>query len=119
MSVWDLAIGPLWPYLILIFVGFLPSEVWRVLGVLLARGMREDSEILVWVRAVATTLLAGVVVKLLASPSGALTLIPIWGRFGALAVGIAAFYLLRRSVMAGVFAGEAALISVAYWAVSR
>ena len=24
---------PLWPYLLVIIVGFLPSEVWRILGV--------------------------------------------------------------------------------------
>ena len=58
-------VGPLWPYLLVIMVGFLPSEVWRVLGVFLSHGLDERSEILVWIRAVATTLLAGVVAKLL------------------------------------------------------
>jgi hypothetical protein len=119
MSVWEIAIEPLWPYLVLIVIGFLPSEIWRVLGVVLARGMRDDSEVLVWVRAVATTLLAGVVVKLLAGPTGALAIVPIWGRFGALAIGLGAFFLLRRSVMAGVVAGEITLIGFAYWAISH
>jgi hypothetical protein len=117
VSIWDVAIQPLWPYLVLIVIGFLPSEIWRALGVILARGMREDSEILVWVRAVATTLLAGVVVKLLASPSGALAMIPFWGRFGALALGISAFYMTKRSVMAGVVIGEISLISIGYWVI--
>jgi hypothetical protein len=119
MSVWEIAIEPLWPYLVLIVIGFLPSEIWRALGVLLARGMRDDSEILVWVRAVATTLLAGVVVKLLAGPTGALAIVPIWGRFGALALGLGTFYLMRRSVMAGVVIGEISLIGFAYWAISQ
>lgn len=119
MSVWDIAIEPIWPYLVLIVIGFLPSEIWRALGVVLARGMRDDSEILVWVRAVATTLLAGVVVKLLIGPTGALAMIPVWGRFGALALGLAAFYLARRSVMAGVVVGEISLIGFAYWAISQ
>jgi hypothetical protein len=117
VSVWEIALAPLWPYLVLILVGFLPSEVWRALGVVLARGMREDSEILVWVRAVATTLLAGVVVKLLAWPTGALALVPFWGRFGALALGICAFYATRKSVIVGVLIGEMALIGIGYWAV--
>ena len=43
------------PYLALILFGFLPSEIWRVLGVVLSRGLDERSEILVFVRAVATT----------------------------------------------------------------
>ncbi len=107
--------GPLWPYLALVVFGFLPSEIWRVLGVFLARGIRDDSEILAWVRAVATTLLAGVVAKLLVSPSGALAAAPLWGRFGALAIGVAGFFLLRRSVIAGVALGEAALVGLAWW----
>jgi hypothetical protein len=36
----------LWPYLALILVGFLPNEVWRWLGLLAARGLDEDSQIL-------------------------------------------------------------------------
>ena len=117
MSIWEIAVEPLWPFLVLIVVGFLPSEIWRVLGVVLARGMRDDSEIIVWVRAVATTLLAGVVVKLLIWPTGALAMVPFWGRFTALAMGLAAFHLARRSVMAGVVAGEISLIGFAYWVI--
>jgi hypothetical protein len=56
----------LWPYLLVIAFGFLPSEVWRVLAVFLA-------------------------------------------------LGIAAFFLARRSVMAGVVAGEAALVAATWW----
>ena len=48
------------PYLALILVGFLPNEVWRVLGLVVVRGLSEDSQIIVWVRAVATAILAGV-----------------------------------------------------------
>jgi hypothetical protein len=107
--------GALWPYLLVLVFGFLPSEIWRVLGVFLARGLDERSEIIVWVRAVATALLAGVVAKLLISPAGALTAVPLAGRFGALAVGLAAFFVFRRSVLAGIEAGEAALIGLTWW----
>ena len=54
----------LWPYLLLVLVGFLPNEIWRVLGLVAARGLDEDSEIVVWVRAVATAVLAAVIAKL-------------------------------------------------------
>lgn len=114
MTAFDVAVAPLWPYLLLILVGFMPSEIWRALAVLLARGLREDSEIITWVRAVATTLLAGVVVKLLASPSGALAIAPAVIRFGAVAVGLIAFFASRRSVVTGVLAGECALVAGAY-----
>jgi hypothetical protein len=103
-----------WPYLLLIAFGFLPSEVWRVLAVFLSRGFDERAEILVWVRAVATTLVAGVVAKILFAPTGALVTVPLAWRLGALGAGLAAFFLARRSVMAGVVAGEAALIGAAW-----
>jgi hypothetical protein len=105
----------LWPYLVLIVFGFLPSEIWRVLAVFLSRGFDERAEILVWVRAVATTLVAGVVAKILFAPTGALVSVPLAWRLGALALGVAAFFLARRSVMTGVIAGEAALIGATWW----
>lgn len=113
----DLA-GPLWPYLLVIVVGFLPSEIWRVLGVFLSHGLDERSEILVWIRAVAATLLAGVVAKLLLTPSGALAVVPLSGRIGSLLVGVAGYFVVRRSVIAGVILGEATLIAIA-WLVDR
>lgn len=106
----------LWPYLIVVLVGFLPTELWRSLAVVLSRGLDERSEILVWVRAVAATLLAGVVAKLLYGPTGALATVPFWGRGGAMLVGLSAFFALRRSVIAGVMAGEAALVAAAWLA---
>lgn len=107
--------GGWWPYVLVVVIGFLPSEVWRVLGVFLAQGLDERAEIIVWVRAVATTLLAGVVAKLLISPAGALALVPVAGRFGGLMVGFAAFFLLRRSVLGGIVAAELFFLALAWW----
>jgi len=98
------------PYLALILVGFLPNEVWRALGLLLARGLNEDSEIVVWSRAVATAILAGVIAKLILFPSGSLVAIPLSVRVAAAVCGFAAFVGLRRSVLAGVLVGEAVLL---------
>ena len=102
------------PYLALILIGFLPSEVWRWLGVELSNGLDDKSELMVWVRAVATATLAAVVAKLLFFPSGALDLQPVELRAGALFVGLVAFLLVRKSVLAGVLMGEATLIGGAY-----
>ncbi|MCX7329753.1 MAG: AzlD domain-containing protein [Hyphomicrobiales bacterium] len=106
------ASGGLWPYLVVIVIGFLPTEVWRVAGVLAGRNLDENSQVMVWVRMVATALVAGVVAKLLMSPSGALAVVPLWGRLGALAAGVAVYFVARRSVLAGLFAGEMVLIGV-------
>ena len=65
-------VAELWPYLTLILVGFLPNEIWRAVGLVLARGLNEDSEIVVWSRAVATAILAGVIAKLVLFSGGSL-----------------------------------------------
>jgi hypothetical protein len=100
----------LWPYLALIVAGFLPNEVWRWLGLLASRGLDEDSQILVWVRAVATAILAGVIAQLMTTTSGTLATIPLPVRIAAAAAGFLAFLAIRRSVFAGVVAGEAVLL---------
>ena len=51
---------------------------------------------------------------LLLSPSGALAVVPVLWRWGALAAGLVAFFVLRKSMIAGVLVAEAVLISAAY-----
>jgi len=99
------------PYLALILVGFLPNEVWRWLGLVLVRGLDEDSQIVVWVRAVATAMLAAVLAQLVLASLGALGAIPVQVRVGAALAGLLGYFALRRSVFAGVLAGEAALVA--------
>lgn len=98
------------PYLILVLVGFLPSEAWRWLGLAFGRGLDENSEIVLWVRAVATALVAAVVARITLFPPGALAAVPVEVRLAALGLGFLAFVLVRRSAFAGVLVGEAVLI---------
>jgi hypothetical protein len=109
--------GAFWPYLVVIIVGFLPTEVWRVLGVLAGRGLSEDSELFQWVKVVATALVASVVAKLIFAPTGALAAIPLTARTLAILAGIAAMLLTRRSIVAGLVAGEGTLIALAWFMV--
>ena len=114
----EIVAGPWGPWLLLLLCGILPSEVWRVLGAVLSRGMDEASPLFTWVRLVATALLAAVVAKILASGTGALAAVPVWGRAGGLVAGFVVYGLLRRSRfanIAGVIAGEAVLIASAWW----
>lgn len=101
--------------LILVLAGFLPNEVWRMLGLFVGSGLSEDSEILVWVRAVATAILAGVIAQILVTPPGALAAVPPLVRYGAVASGFLIFLALRRSVIAGVIVAEAILIAGKYF----
>jgi hypothetical protein len=108
------ALADLAPYLVLIVAGFLPNEVWRMLGIVVAHGLDETSELVVWVRAVATALLAGVVAKIILFPPGGLADVRLTVRLLAIAAGFLAFLLVRRSALVGVLAGEAVLIMGAY-----
>ena len=98
------------PYLALLLIGFLPSEIWRWLGIVLGRGLDEDSEIILWVRGVATALVAGVVARIVLIPPGALATVPLSVRLAAIGIGFLAFLLIRRSAFAGVLTGEAVLV---------
>jgi hypothetical protein len=100
----------LWPYVLLILVGFLPNEIWRLLGVLASRGIEENSELIIWVRSVATAILAGVVIKIVVFAPGALAGIPLAARLGAAVLGVIAFLAGRGSVFAGVATGCTALV---------
>ena len=83
------------PYLILILVGFLPNEVWRVVGLLTARRLDEDSELVIWSRTVATALLAGVIAKLILFSSGELANIPLSHRCSS----VRPWYLFRGEAL--------------------
>jgi hypothetical protein len=98
------------PYLILIFAGFLPHEAWRWLGIVLSRGLDEASEVIVWVRAVAVAILAGVVAKIVVFSPGALAGVPLWVRLSAAAAGMLAFFLARQSILVGVATGTGCLV---------
>jgi len=103
-------ISELSPYLVLILVGFLPNEFWRVLGVMVGGGLAEDSEIIVWVRAVAVAVLAAVIAKLVLVPPAALATLPLAVRLAAITCGFLAFLTIRRSVFAGLVVGELVLL---------
>jgi branched-subunit amino acid transport protein AzlD len=106
--------GELWPYLLLVVVGFLPNEIWRWLGLIAARGIDEGAEILIWVRAVATAILAAVIAKLTIFAPGALASIPLSLRLAAVAAGFIGFLGIRKSVFAGVVVGEIVLVGGAF-----
>lgn len=115
MSALQTFVGDWHALLILIVAGFLPNEVWRMLGLWLGGGIDEQADILVWVRAVATAILAGVIAQILVVPPGALASIPAPLRYGAVLVGLLVFLGARRSIFAGVVCGELVLLGGKYW----
>lgn len=108
--------SPWWPYLFIVLAGWLPTGVWRYLGVLSANSISEDSTVLQLVRAIATALVAAVIARLVLYPTGSLAEVPSWARIGGLAVGFATYYFARRSIVAGIVASQLVLLAGAWQA---
>ncbi len=115
MPGYSLIDAPWWPYVFLVLAGALPTHVWRWLGVAFGSRMREDSEALRWVRAVATALVAAVVARLVLYPQGQLAELPLHFRIFAYLGGFAAFLVIGRRPIAGIVAGEALLLASLWW----
>jgi branched-subunit amino acid transport protein len=103
--------GAFWPYLVVIVIGFLPTEIWRTLGVIVGKDLNENSEIFHWVRMVSAALVTAVIAKLLLSASGALASVPLWSRLAAIVIGVGVMMLFKRSILLGLFVGEGAIIA--------
>lgn len=105
-----------WHALAVLFVaGVVPNQIWRMLGLWFGGGIDEGSEILVWVRAVATAILAGVIAQIVVQPPGALASVPDVLRYGAVVAGFIVFALTRRSIFAGVVTGELFMLAGKWW----
>jgi len=103
--------APWWPYLFILIAGTLATEIWRWIGLVAGGRLRQDSETLIWVKAVATALVAGVVGQLIVFPSGELAATPVGLRVAAAALGWVAYWLVRKSVLVGVLTAEAVLLA--------
>ena len=101
----------LWGCLVLLGMAVVFHEPWRWLGIVLGRDLDIESPLFSWVRAVATALVAGLVMRLTLFPVGALEQMPTGLRVGAFCVGLAVFFLAGRKLAPGVVAGALTLIT--------
>lgn len=107
--------GETWQWMVfLLIAGTLATDIWRVIGVFAALRVSEGSEIFLWVRAVSTALVAALIARIAFFPPGALQAVPLVVRLIAFAVGVAIFFVSRRSVLYGILAGEAVLLAGGY-----
>jgi branched-subunit amino acid transport protein len=83
---------------------------WRLFGVIASRQMTADSPLIQWVRAVATALIAALVIRFIYAPSGLLAETELSSRSVALAVGVIAYLALGKRIPFGVAAAAAALV---------
>jgi hypothetical protein len=94
---------------IIVATAVLVHEPWRWLGLYVGRDLDIDGELFQWVKAVATALVAGLVMRLLIFPAGALADTPLWLRVAAFAAGHAVYFAARRNMAAGVAGGTLVL----------
>jgi len=103
----------IWPYAAILLLAAAPTHLWRILGVLMAGRLSEESEIFVFVKAVATALVAALIARLILYPSGPLASLPMAVRVAAAGTGFAAYVLLGRRLALGIAAAE--LVILAAW----
>lgn len=104
-----------WPYLFILLAGWLATDAWRFMGVYLGGRISEDSQALVFVRALATALVAAVIGNLIVFPSGALAEAPLELRIFSAAAGFVAYLLAGKRVLVGILAAELVLIGGLYF----
>ena len=98
-----------WPFLFILIGGWLVTDSWRFLGVYLGGRIAEDSDLLVFVRAAATALVAAVIGNLVVFPGGELATVPLMLRIAAVGFGFLAYLVLGRRVIVSIIAAEAVL----------
>lgn len=99
-----------WPFVYILVAGWFATDFWRYAGVLLGRRLSETSQAFVFVRAVATALVAAVISRLILFPSGSLAETALALRLGAALVGFVAFLLAGQRIAVGI--GVALLVLV-------
>ena len=91
--------------LFLVFLGFLATEPWRWLGVFISKDLDEDHEVIRYVRAISTALIAALVVRLIFSPPGVLAQTELSSRLIALVTATPVYTLTKQHVLLALCAG--------------
>jgi hypothetical protein len=98
-------------YIVIAVAGFLPTYIWRLAAVYAVSRIDPESDLLLWVRSIATALVAALVVRLVMAPPGALADVTLLTRVFALGIAVCAYYAApgNRAAIA-VAAGSATIL---------
>jgi branched-subunit amino acid transport protein len=95
---------------ILLAICGLATYLWRGPGVLISAGIDPNGAGFTWISCVAYAIIAGLVSRMLLMPTGVLAETTLLERGIGSAAALGAYYwVTRRNLFAGVFAGAAAL----------
>lgn len=93
------------PAYVIILIGFLVTEPWRWLGMFFSKDLDENSEIIIWVRAVSTALIAALIARLILTPPGALAEIHVSIRVISLLFSTVVFFAFGKRLLLTIFSG--------------
>lgn len=99
-----------WAYLYIAIAGWLVTDFWRWMGVVAGNRLKEGSLPLLWVRAVANSMIAAIIAKLILIPTGSLAEFDIAVRVGAVAAGFLVFMLAKQKIIFGIATALSALL---------
>lgn len=91
-----------WPFVFILVAGWLATDMWRWLGVIAGNRLKDGSLALVWVRAMATSLVAGVIAKLVLQPIGSLADFDVYLRIFAVLSGFVVFLFAGKRIAVGI-----------------
>jgi len=100
--------------MLVILLAALASYVSRGLGALLSGRINAEGPMVEWITCITYALMAGLVVRMLLLPIGALVGTPDWMRLAAIATGLIIFFTTRKNIGFGVFGGSAMLAWLAW-----
>ena len=100
--------------LTILVAGGLATYLWRYLGALAAQRIDPENTALLWVRSVATALIAALVIRFVYAPSGLLAETLLSSRAAALVTAVAVFFAAGKRLEAGIGAAALVMIAVEY-----
>ena len=103
-----------WSLALLVLACGLGTYLWRGAGVWVAGRIDVSSQWFRWLTCVAYAMIAGLIARVVVLPVGDLAHTTLIHRLIGVAIALAAFRLARRSQLAGVLAGAAALPLLTY-----
>ena len=99
-----------WPFAYILVAGWFATDFWRFAGVLLGRRLDDTSQTYLFVKAVATALVAAVIARLILFPTGALADTATALRVAAAAIGFAVFLAAGQRIAVGIGTAMAILV---------
>ena len=91
--------------LVLVAAAVVGTYVWRFAGVLVAGHIKEGSPFFVWITCVAYAIAAGLMMKLLVLPTGALASTTLIDRLLSFALATAVFFVAKRRLVPALATG--------------